>query len=166
MNSAATKVTIDKPMVSRHPGSSSVSLASMMSSIADDSRTDDEEVFPPPDLRIPHDVVYTRCCHLREILPIPATLKQLNKGSVDPIPLLQLRNPMPSMVEVLSFSDFLSVAPVLCLSLDGVSLSVEMLRVILGSLLYKDNFEKLAFTEKHPVGCRGLEGFMLFYLQV
>lgn len=154
VNSAATKVTIDKPMVSRHPGSSSVSLASMMSSIADDSRPDDEEVFPPPDLRIPHDVVYTRCCHLREILPIPATLKQLKKGSVDPIPLLQLRNPMPSMVEVLSFSDFLSVAPVLCLSLDGVSLSVEMLRVILGSLLYKDNFEKLSLRNT-PLDAEG-----------
>ena len=122
--------------------------------IRDSSRTDDEEVFPPPDLRIPHDVVYTRCCHLREILPIPATLKQLNKGSVDPIPLLQLRNPMPSMVEVLSFSDFLSVAPVLCLSLDGVSLSVEMLRVILGSLLYKDNFEKLSLRNT-PLDAEG-----------
>lgn len=140
VSNIATRVKIDKPMVSRRSGTSQTSLVSMMSQ---DSASDDE-TFPPQNIKIPHDVVYTRCCHLREILPIPATLKQLKKGSTDPIPLLQLRNPRPSLVEIWSFSDFLSIAPVLCLSLDGVSLSVEMFRIILSSLMTKRNFEKLS----------------------
>ncbi|SCU86800.1 LAME_0D07712g1_1 [Lachancea meyersii CBS 8951] len=137
VSKAASEVKIDKPMISRRSG---CSLSSAFSTSDDDST----EVYPPPDMKIPHDVTYTRCCHLREILPIPATLKQLKKGSVDPIPLLQLRNPKPSLIEVLSFSDFLSIAPVLCLSLDGVSLSVEMLNIILCSITNKKEFEKLS----------------------
>lgn len=144
VNNTLEKVTIDKPMTSRRKGSST-SLASMISSDSALVPSEDEnELLPPRNIKIPHDVVYTRCCHLREILPIPATMKQLKKGSTEPIPFLQLRNPKPSKVEVLSFSDFLSIAPVLCLSLDGVSLSVEMLRIILSSITYKDKFEKLS----------------------
>lgn len=146
----ASHLTIDKPMVSRRSSnnlSSANSLNSLIphvSQLSDNKNIDEDPVFPPPDLKIPHDVIYTRCCHLREILPIPATLKQLKAGSTDPIPLIQLRNPRPSMVEVLSFSDFIRVAPILCISLDGVYLSVEMLKVILGSLLTKPDFEKLS----------------------
>lgn len=146
----ASHLTIDKPMVSRRSSnnlSSANSLNSLISHVSqasDHKNIDEEPVFPPPDLKIPHDVIYTRCCHLREILPIPATLKQLKPGSTDPIPLMQLRNPRPSMVEVLSFSDFIRVAPILCISLDGVHLSVEMLKIILGSLLNKPDFEKLS----------------------
>ena len=144
VSKSASHFTIDKPMVSRRSQTnlnSSDSTTSLQS--AGSEATDDAE-FPPKDLRIPHDVVYTRCCHLREILPIPATLKQLTAGSTDPIPLLQLRNPRPSMVEVWSFSDFISIAPILCLSLDGVHLTVDMLRIILSSLSSKKNFEKLS----------------------
>ena len=144
VSKSASHFTIDKPMVSRRSQTnlnSSNSATSLQS--AGSEATDDAE-FPPRDLRIPHDVVYTRCCHLREILPIPATLKQLTPGSTDPIPLLQLRNPRPSMVEVWSFSDFISIAPILCLSLDGVHLTVDMLRIILSSLSSKKNFEKLS----------------------
>ncbi|QPG72976.1 hypothetical protein FOA43_000280 [Brettanomyces nanus] len=90
------------------------------------------------------DELYTRCCHLREILPIPATLKQIPKGSTDPIPVLRLRNPKPSMIEILSFTDFIRIAPIICLSLDGVSLTHEMFRLILSSLLYKRYLEKLS----------------------
>ncbi|CDO94717.1 unnamed protein product [Kluyveromyces dobzhanskii CBS 2104] len=144
VNNNLEKVTIDKPMTSRKKGSSA-SLASMISSDSALLPSDDEtDVLPPRNIKIPHDVVYTRCCHLREILPIPATMKQLRKGSTDPIPFLQLRNPKPSKVEVLSFSDFLSIAPVLCLSLDGISLSVEMLRILLSAITYKEKFEKLS----------------------
>lgn len=142
VSNMASRVTIDKPMISRRAADMN-SQTSLNSAFSQESLPE-EEILPPKNIKIPHDVVYTRCCHLREILPIPATLKQLKKGSTDPIPLLQLRNPRPSMVEVWSFSDFLSIAPVLCLSLDGVTLSVEMLRVILGSLVYKKNFEKLS----------------------
>ncbi|QLG70541.1 hypothetical protein HG535_0A04820 [Zygotorulaspora mrakii] len=140
VSNIASRVTIDKPMISRRTGGeqSQTSLSSMI------SQESEEEVFPPKKMKIPYDIVYTRCCHLREILPIPATMKQLKKGSTDPIPLLQLRNPRPSMIEIWSFSDFLSIAPVLCLSLDGVSLSVDMLRTILSALTFKKNFEKLS----------------------
>ncbi|SCV05528.1 LANO_0H09472g1_1 [Lachancea nothofagi CBS 11611] len=137
VNKAASEVKIDKPMISRR---SACSLDSNVSITSEDN----DEPYPPTDVKIPHDVVYTRCCHLREILPIPAMLKQLKKGSTDPIPLLQLRNPKPSLIEVLSFSDFLSIAPVLCLSLDGVNLSTEMLNVIMCALTHKKEFEKLS----------------------
>ncbi|CCD23886.1 Mhp1p NDAI_0C02260 [Naumovozyma dairenensis CBS 421] len=140
VSSTASHLTIDKPMISRR-SNASLSSASLASQEVDDG---EGEIFPSVNMKIPHDIVYTRCCHLREILPIPATLKQLKTGSTDPIPLLQLRNPRPSMVEIWSFSDFLSIAPVLCLSLDGVSLTVQMLRIILSSLITKDNFEKLS----------------------
>ncbi|CAI4577933.1 AFI_G0031350.mRNA.1.CDS.1 [Saccharomyces cerevisiae] len=144
VSKTASHLTIDKPMISRR-GASTSSLASMVSSDTNGTNADDEgEILSPPSLKIPHDIVYTRCCHLREILPIPATLKQLKKGSTDPIPILQLRNPRPSMVEIWSFSDFLSIAPVLCLSLDGVQLTVQMLRIILSSLVYKQHFQKLS----------------------
>lgn len=146
----AKRVTIDKPMISRRSlrSNSSLSLSSMASTESED------EILPPPCAKIPHDVVYTRCCHLREILPIPATLKQLTPGSTDPIPLLQLRNPRPSMVEVWSFSDFLSITPVLCLSLDGVSLSVEMLKILLASVSGKKGFEKLSLRNT-PIDEKG-----------
>ncbi|SMN20629.1 similar to Saccharomyces cerevisiae YJL042W MHP1 Microtubule-associated protein involved in assembly and stabilization of microtubules [Maudiozyma saulgeensis] len=144
VSKSASHLTIDKPMVSRRSLTNLTSSNSNTSLQSAGSEEIDEAVFPPKDLKIPHDVVYTRCCHLREILPIPATMKQLTPGSTDPIPLLQLRNPRPSMVEVWSFSDFISIAPILCLSLDGVHLTVEMLRIILGSLSRKKNFEKLS----------------------
>jgi hypothetical protein len=131
----ASKINIDKPMV-RH-NKSSASLATMA------TLSDDDSILPPSDVKVPLDILYTRCCHLREILPIPATMKQIKSGTTDPIPLLQLRNPKPSLVEVLTFSDFISIAPVLCVSLDGVSLSSEMFRIILSSLVAKKELEKL-----------------------
>lgn len=137
----ASKINIDKPMV-RH-NKSSASLMSMGNALDGNIAEDDDEIFPPQHIKVPLDVLYTRCCHLREILPIPATLKQIKTGSTDPISLLQLRNPKPSLVEVLTFADFISVAPVLCVSLDGVSLSSEMLRIILSALLHKKELEKL-----------------------
>lgn len=140
ISKSASEVKIDKPMISRRSASS----LSTMIPAADPEEDDDDNIFPPPGMKIPHDLVYTRCCHLREILPIPATLKQLKKGSTDPIPLLQMRNPKPSLIEVLSFSDFLGITPVLCLSLDGVNLSAGMLRIILCSLMNKKQFEKLS----------------------
>lgn len=140
-NMDTAHLKIDKPMLSRR-STAATSNHSLVSLIRQDSS--DSEVFPPPDLSLSHDVVYTRCCHLREILPIPAIMKQLKKGSTDPIPFLQLRNPRPSMVEVWSFADFISIVPILCISLDGVNLTAEQLRIILGSLIFKKKFEKLS----------------------
>lgn len=139
ISTGASKINIDKPMV-RH-NKSSASLMTMGNQELVEEQGD--EAFPPKNAKVPLDLLYTRCCHLREILPIPATLKQIKAGSTDPISLLQLRNPKPSLVEVLTFADFVSVAPVLCVSLDGVSLSSEMLRIILSALLPKKELEKL-----------------------
>lgn len=100
------------------------------------------------------DELYTRCCHLREILPIPGTLKQIPEGSTDPIPVLTLRNPRPSMIEILAFTDFIRIAPIICLSLNGVELSHEMLRLILSALLYKRYLEKLSLRNT-PIDAEG-----------
>lgn len=114
-----------------------------------------------PVVTLKMDELYTRCCHLREILPIPATLKQIPKGSTDPIPYLHLRNPRPSMIEILSFTDFIRIAPVICVSLDGVSLTREMFRIVLSSLLYKRYLEKLSLRNT-PIDEEGWKMLSLF----
>lgn len=90
------------------------------------------------------DLMYTRCCHLREILPIPAILKQIPKNSMAPIPLLQLKNPFPTMIEIQTFADFIRIAPIICISLDGISLSIDQFRILLSSMSAKTQLEKLS----------------------
>lgn len=90
------------------------------------------------------DLMYTRCCHLREILPIPAILKQIPKGSMAPLPLLQLRNPTPTMAEIQTFADFIRIAPIICISLDGVSLSLSQFKILLSAMSAKKQLEKLS----------------------
>ncbi|KAH3661343.1 hypothetical protein OGAPHI_006750 [Ogataea philodendri] len=107
------------------------------------------------------DELYTRCCHLREILPIPATLKQIPKGTTEPLALLQLRNPYPSLIEVLSFADFVRIAPINCVSLDGVHLTLEMFRIILASLLNKRYLEKLSLRNT-PIDQAGWKSLCWF----
>ncbi|GMM30866.1 Mhp1 protein [Martiniozyma asiatica (nom. inval.)] len=113
-------LTIDKPMIKRRKS------------------------MDKPVVTLKMDELYTRCSHLREILPIPATLKQIPKGSIDPIPYLQLRNPRPSMIEIWTFTDFIRIAPIICVSFDGVSLTINMFRIILSALMYKRFLEKLS----------------------
>lgn len=113
-------ITIDKPMFKR------------------------KRPMDKPVVTLKMDELYTRCCHLREILPIPATLKQIPKGSIDPIPYLHLRNPRPSMIEIWSLTDFIRISPLICMSFDGVTLTHEMFKIILSSLLYKRFLEKLS----------------------
>lgn len=90
------------------------------------------------------DLMYTRCCHLREILPIPAISKQIPKGSMAPLPLLQLRNPAPTMIEIQTFADFIRIAPIICISLDGVLLLYEQFEVLLSAMSAKKQLEKLS----------------------
>lgn len=90
------------------------------------------------------DLMYTRCCHLREILPIPAISKQIPKGTMTPLPILQLRNPSPSMIEIQTFADFIRIAPIFCISLDGVSLSLEQFKILLSAMASKTQLEKLS----------------------
>lgn len=100
------------------------------------------------------DLMYTRCCHLREILPIPAIAKQIPKGSMAPLPLLQLRNPAPSMIEIQTFADFIRIAPIFCISLDGVSLSLEQFKILLSAMASKTQLEKLSLRNT-PINTEG-----------
>lgn len=89
------------------------------------------------------DVVYTRCCHLREILPIPSTLRQV-KGKTAPLHTLKFLNPKPTLIDILSFCDFISVVPINIIIFDKVSLSPEMFRIVLISLVNSQVLEKLS----------------------
>lgn len=117
---------IDKPMVSHHN----------INSIDQD--------FNSPIKKMALDVMYTRCCHLREILPIPAILKQIPEGSMAPLSILQLKNPTPTMVEIQTFADFIRIAPILCISLDGVNLSLDQFTILLSAMSAKKQLEKLS----------------------
>lgn len=90
------------------------------------------------------ETVYTRCCHLREILPIPATLKQL-KNKTRPLQVLKLLNPKPTLIDVLSFSDFIAITPINTVIFDNVTMSTEMLKHFLSALVNNKHLEKLSF---------------------
>lgn len=89
------------------------------------------------------ETLYTRCCHLREILPIPATLKQL-KDKSKPLPVLKMLNPRPTLIDVLSFSDFLAIAPIITVVFDNVTIDTDMLKIILVSLKNSVMLDKLS----------------------
>lgn len=110
--------------------------------------------YSAPIKKMALDLMYTRCCHLREILPIPAILKQIPKGSMAPIPLLQLRNPYPTMVEIQTFADFLRIAPIICISFDGVNLSLDQFRTLLSAMAAKSQLEKLSLRNT-PISHEG-----------
>lgn len=102
-----------------------------------------EEEDHETDEDIPLELIYTRCCHLREILPIPATLKQL-KNKHSPLTTLKMLNPKPTLIDVFSFSDFIAIVPIKNLVFDNVSMNSEMLKVILSSLINSTTIEKLS----------------------
>ncbi|CUM63039.1 uncharacterized protein PRCAT00000602001 [Priceomyces carsonii] len=87
--------------------------------------------------------IYTRCCHLREILPIPATLKQL-KNKSKPLQVLKLLNPKPTLIDALSFSDFIAITPIYTVIFDNVTVTTEMLMHFLSSLVNNTTLEKLS----------------------
>ncbi|KAI5962888.1 MHP1 [Candida theae] len=107
------------------------------------------------------DTMYSRCCHLREILPIPAILKQIPEGSMAPLPVLQLRNPHPTMIEVQTFADFVRIAPIVCVSLDGVNLTVEQFKILLSAMSAKKQLEKLSLRNT-PINQEGWSLFCWF----
>lgn len=89
------------------------------------------------------EMVYTRCCHLREILPIPATLKQL-KNKSSPLQVLKMLNPKPTLIDVLSFTDFIAITPINTVIFDNVTMTTEMLKHILSGLVHNKHLEKLS----------------------
>lgn len=105
-----------------------------------DEAQNEEDKFEGGD--VPLDMLYTRCCHLREILPIPATLKQL-KGKSKPLHVLKFLNPKPTLIDVLLFLDFVAIAPVITVIFDNVTLSNEMVKIVLALLAHNTMLEKL-----------------------
>ncbi|GEQ68685.1 hypothetical protein JCM33374_g2353 [Metschnikowia sp. JCM 33374] len=102
---------------------------------AQTSEDEEEELSP--------ETVYTRCCHLREILPIPATLKQLKHKST-PLQILKMLNPKPTLIDVLSFSDFIAITPINTVIFDNVTMTTEMLKHVLAGLVHNKYLEKLS----------------------
>ncbi|SCU95685.1 LAME_0F13014g1_1 [Lachancea meyersii CBS 8951] len=88
------------------------------------------------------DKTYTRCCHLREILPIPSTLKQVKDKSA-PLQTLKFLNPRPTLIDILSFCDFIAITPVHNVIFDNVNLTQEMLKIVISSLVNSTAVEKL-----------------------
>ncbi|KOG96713.1 HMG2-induced ER-remodeling protein 1 [Saccharomyces pastorianus] len=88
------------------------------------------------------DVSYTRCCHLREILPIPSTLRQV-KGKTAPLQTLKFLNPKPTLVDILSFCDFIAITPIHNIVFDNVSLTHDMFKIVICSLATSPVVEKL-----------------------
>lgn len=103
--------------------------------------TEDPAEFNAKDATL--EMIYTRCCHLREILPIPATLKQL-KNKTRPLQVLKLLNPKPTLIDVLSFSDFIAITPINTIIFDNVTMSTEMLKHLLSALVHNKHLEKLS----------------------
>ena len=88
------------------------------------------------------DSVYTRCCHLREILPIPSTLRQV-KGKTAPLQILKFLNPKPTLIDILSFCDFISIVPINTIIFDNVTLNAAMFKILLTSLVNSTAIEKI-----------------------
>ncbi|EDO17162.1 hypothetical protein Kpol_1072p32 [Vanderwaltozyma polyspora DSM 70294] len=89
------------------------------------------------------DVIYTRCCHLREILPIPSTLRQV-KGKTAPLQTLKFLNPKPTLIDIYSFCDFIAIVPINTIVFDNVNLTSIMFKILITSLVNSNSIEKLS----------------------
>ena len=100
-----------------------------------------EDTFAVDD-ELTADIIYTRCCHLREILPVPSSLKQL-VGRVPPVQTYKFLNPKPTLIDILSICDFLSIVPVNNVIFDNVLLTSKMFKTLLASLVNSTSLIKL-----------------------
>lgn len=141
----ARSIAIDKPMVTRNKSSASITSG---------DETLLEELMSR---KVPLDVLYTRCCHLREILPIKLTMKQIPKGLTSTLPQLQFKNSLPLLIEIVTFGDFISIAPITLVVLDGILLSYEMFRILIASLVYKTDLKRLSLRNT----CLDAQGWKL-----
>ena len=130
LDSRVSKFSIDKPIhMNEHPFQE-----------ATPTQSEDE---PSEDREMTLDIVYTRCCHLREILPIPSTLRQV-LGKSAPLHTLKFLNPRPTLIDILSFCDFMSIVPINTVIFDKVSLTSEMFEIVITSLVNSKALEKLS----------------------
>lgn len=89
--------------------------------------------------------LYTKCCHLREILPINATLVQL-EGQSGVLPSLRQVNHRPTLIEVLSLSDFISIAPINTIVFKNLDVTDEMFRNLILSLTRSTTLKRLSLV--------------------
>lgn len=106
--------------------------------------------------------IYTRCCHLREIMPIRATLHQLENRS-GTLPFLRLLNPRPTMIEVLAFSDFIAIVPINTIVLNRIDINEEMFKHLMLSLAHNPALCKVALKNVNitPESWKILMAFLL-----
>ncbi|CAI4051979.1 hypothetical protein SKDZ_15G3670 [Saccharomyces kudriavzevii ZP591] len=127
LDAKASKLHIDKPInAGAHPF---------------ETHHDDNSKYSPH-VEQTLDVAYTRCCHLREILPIPSTLRQV-RGKTAPLQTLKFLNPKPTLVDILSFCDFIAITPIHNIIFDNVSLTHDMFKIVVCSLVTSPVVEKL-----------------------
>lgn len=141
LSTGAQKIEIDKPLHMYENHFENLEAEDARHDKNGTGHNDEEEENIVNNLTL--ETIYTRCCHLREILPIPATLKQL-KNKSKPLQVLKLLNPKPTLIDVLSFSDFIAITPINTIIFDNVTMTTEMLRHFLSSLVHSKSLEKLS----------------------
>ena len=163
-NLSLNKLKIDTPM---HEGSSSNNNSRSNSVVSekfleDTNANDSNNTAKDSQTQISLSELYTRCCHLREIMPIKATLSQL-EGQTGTLPYLRFMNPRPTMIEVLAFSDFLSVAKVTTVVLNNMDITEDMFRNLILSLAFSKSLFKLSLknTNITPTSWKVLCAFLV-----
>lgn len=89
--------------------------------------------------------LYAKCCHLREIMPIQATMAQI-EGHETALPSLQLTNHRPTLIDVLSFADFIAIAPISTIILYNFDGTEEMFRNIVLAVARSTTLRKLCLS--------------------
>lgn len=105
----------------------------------------DNKLFPNKYRNVTWREIYQRVCHLREILPIASILQQIPEELPDPetgaiqykpyIPMITLKNNKPSMIEILTFCDFISCTIVETLNFDMCDMSLDMFTRIIDAVV-------------------------------
>lgn len=136
----AGKISIEKPLLRTHrPGktNSTYILQSRVSSDQLSCATSDSDAEKTLTL----DKLYTRCCHVREIMPVVTTLKQLQGKQT--VRGLRFMNPEPTLVDLVTFCDFIAITSIPNIYFDNVNLSAFMLRILLASLVHSKSLDRL-----------------------
>lgn len=128
--------------------------------LATDDEGEEESDHEEEDLT--PEKIYTRCCHLREIMPIKSMLRQL-KDLRAPITNLRICNTKPTMIEILAFSDFVTIVPVMIVNLQNLVITSEMLRILLQGLERSKKLGRLSLknTKLDELGWKYLCAFLL-----
>lgn len=146
----SAQVKIDTPMHTGH-------IRSDKRSIEEVTSDDEDQCDVSP------EAIYTRCCHLREIMPINATLKQI-KGRTSPLQVIKMMNPKPTQIEMLALTDFLSIVPVCMVIFDHVHLSKDMIQLLFAALIRSKSLIRLSLRNM-AMDAKGWKAFCAFLSQ-